>query len=96
MKYQTSRNFKITMALVSIAGYLTNEVRPRTLPLSQIAAASIRKKLFYSELTITTKQQTKIRLYPEQPEEMEKALISNKLKRYFIIHFNGAFFTYTN
>lgn len=27
MKYQTSRNFKITMALVSIAGYLTNEVR---------------------------------------------------------------------
>lgn len=63
------------MALVSIAGYLTNEVKTRTLPLNEIAAASIRKKLFYSELTITTKPQTEIRLYLEQPEQLQKALI---------------------
>lgn len=53
----------------------TNEVKTRTLPLNEIAAASIRKKLFYSELTITTKPQTKIRLYLEQPEQLQKALI---------------------
>jgi hypothetical protein len=125
MKYQISRNFKITMALALIAGYLfttmlcyylfrsndfdffavfwflgtiaiyiayyyrmtikiegnlltyktTNEVKTRTLSLSEIATVSIRKKLFYPVLTITTKQQTKIHLYPEQPERLEKALI---------------------
>lgn len=53
----------------------TNEVKTRTLPLNEIAAASIRKKLFYSELTITTKPQTEIRLYLEQPEQLQKALI---------------------
>ncbi|WP_232220128.1 hypothetical protein [Prevotella falsenii] len=53
----------------------TNEVKTRTLPLSEIAAVSIRKKRFYPVLTITTKQQTKIRLYPEQPEQLQKALI---------------------
>ena len=33
----------------------TNEVKTRTLPLNEIAAVSIRKKRFYSVLTITTK-----------------------------------------
>ena len=53
----------------------TNEVKTRTLLLSEIATVSIRKKLFYPVLTITTKQQTKIHLYPEQPERLQKALI---------------------
>ena len=52
-----------------------NEVKTRTLPLNEIAAVSIRKKRFYSVLTITTKPQTEIRLYLEQPEQLQKALI---------------------
>lgn len=53
----------------------TNEVKTRTLPLNEIAAVGIRKKRFYSVLTITTKPQTEIRLYLEQPEQLQKALI---------------------